>query len=133
MSPHAVPFEPVGLDHLLLIVRGMDDAERFYGDVLGCTVRNRLPDNAMVELSAGIVLVDAADPKGAWAGSELGRNVDHFAIATSWWDEAAMRAHLARHGIAIEEQRAEEGSLSFYIRDPSGNMVELIRQGSAAV
>jgi hypothetical protein len=40
-----------------------------------------------------------------------------------------MRAWLARHGVAIEEERAEEGELSFYLRDPSGNLVELIRRG----
>jgi catechol-2,3-dioxygenase len=39
-----------------------------------------------------------------------------------------MREWLAGHGVAIEEERAEEDSLSFYVRDPSGNMVELIRK-----
>jgi glyoxylase I family protein len=126
------PFEPLGLDHLLLVVRGMEEAERFYCDVLGCTVLNKMPANAMLELSAGITLVDVADPKGAWAGSNgTGSNVDHFAIVTSWWDEAAMRSHLAHHRVAIEEERAEADTLSFYVRDPSGNMVELVRKGTA--
>lgn len=125
----APPFEPLGLDHLLLHVRGMEAAEGFYCGVLGCSVKQRLPQYAMAELSAGIVLVDMGDPKGAWAleGAGEGRNVDHFAIRTSQWDEAAMRAWLAEHDIAIEEERAEEGELSFYVRDPSGNLVELLR------
>jgi hypothetical protein len=38
-----------------------------------------------------------------------------------------MRAWLAEHDVAIEEERAEEDSLSFYVRDPSGNLVELLR------
>jgi catechol 2,3-dioxygenase-like lactoylglutathione lyase family enzyme len=109
----------------------MAQAERFYCDALGCSVGNRMPQHAMMELSAGLVLVDAADPNGSWAcEGERGRNVDHFAIETSWFDEVAMRAHLSRHGIAIEEERLEEDSLSFYVRDPSGNLVELIRKGA---
>jgi glyoxylase I family protein len=79
------PFEPLGLDHLLLHVRGMDAAERFYCGVLGCSMKHRLEQYAMAELSAGIVLVDTDDPKGSWAleGTNPGRNVDHFAVRTS--------------------------------------------------
>jgi len=126
----APPFEPLGLDHLLLHVRGMDAAERFYCAVLGCSVKSRLPRYGMLELSAGVTLVDTADPKGSWAleGAGEGRNVDHFALRTSHWDEAAMRSWLAGHDIEIEEERAEKGELSFYVRDPSGNLVELLRR-----
>lgn len=126
----APPFEPLGLDHLLLHVRGMEAAERFYCGVLGCSVKSRLPRFGMLELSAGVTLVDTDDAQGAWAleGAKAGRNVDHFAIATSHWNEAAMRSWLAEHDIGIEEERAEDGELSFYIRDPSGNLVELLRR-----
>ena len=124
------PFEPLGLDHLLLHVRGMAEAERFYCGVLGCSVKHRLPRYAMVELSAGIVLVDTADANGSWAleGTQAGRNLDHFAIRTDYWEEAEMRAWLAGNGVPIEEERFEEDEQSFYVRDPSGNLVELLRR-----
>jgi catechol 2,3-dioxygenase-like lactoylglutathione lyase family enzyme len=124
------PFQPLGLDHLLLHVRGMAGAEEFYCGVLGCTVKSRMPQWGMLELSAGVTLVDTDDPNGAWAleGAAPGRNLDHFAIATSAWDETEMRDWLAGHSITIEEERAEEASLSFYVRDPSGNLLELIRR-----
>jgi glyoxylase I family protein len=130
MSASLRPFEPLALDHLLLHVRGMEAAESFYCGVLGCAVKSRMPQWGMLELSAGVTLVDTEDPNGAWAleSAAPGRNLDHFAIATSAWDEAETREWLARHGIVIEEERAEQGSLSFYIRDPSGNLVELIRR-----
>ena len=123
------PFKLLGLDHLLLHVRGMAEAERFYCGVLGCEVKRRMPQYAMVELSAGVTLVDTADPNGSWAlqGTTPGRNVDHFAIRTDRWDEGAMRGWLAAHSIAIEEERADDEELSFYVRDPSGNLVELLR------
>ena len=129
MPSAAPPFAITGLDHLLLHVSGMADAEHFYCGVLGCTVRHRMSDSAMIELSCNVGLVDTADPKGGWAleGAQAGRNLDHFALAMSRWDESQMRDWLAVHGISIEEERSDDGELSFYIRDPSGNLVELLR------
>ena len=55
--------------------------------------------------------------------------MDHVCIATGPWDEAAMRAHLAAHGVEIVEEGIRGGArgdgLSFYVRDPSGNQLEL--------
>ena len=124
------PFNLLGLDHLLLHVRGMDEAERFYCGVLGCKVKHRMDRYAMSELSAGIVLVDTADANGSWAleGAAAGRNVDHFAILTAGWDDTKMRAWLSDNKIPIEEERADDEEVSIYIRDPSGNLVELINR-----
>ena len=110
----------------------MAEAERFYCGILGCTVKSRMPQYGMLELSAGVALVDTDDPNGAWAldGAIPGRNLDHFAIATDDWDEQRMRDYLAEHRIEIIEERAEEGELSFYVKDPSGNVVELFRRPS---
>jgi glyoxylase I family protein len=126
----AAPFNPLGLDHLLLHVRGMDEAERFYCEILGCTVKHRMPRYAMTELSSGIVLVDTANANGSWAleGAVAGRNLDHFAILTDGWDDAAMRSWLADNLVPIEEERVEEKEVSIYVRDPSGNLVELIKR-----
>ena len=132
MQTIAPPFTLVGLDHLLLHVRGMAEAERFYCGILGCAVKHRMPQYGMLELSAGVSLVDTDDPNGAWAleGASPGRNLDHFTIATDHWDEQRMRAYLADHRIDIVEERAEEDELSFYVKDPSGNIVELLRRSS---
>lgn len=129
----APPFKLLGLDHLLLHVRGMEAAERFYCDVLGCSVEGRMSQWAMLGLSAGVTLVDTDDPNGAWAleGTRAGSNLHHFAIAISDWDEVTMRDWLASHAVAIEEERADEAERSFYVRDPSGNLVELIRKAEA--
>ena len=129
----APPFEIRGLDHLLLHVRGMAEAENFYCGVLGCSVRHRMPQYAMVELEAGsssLALVDTADPHGSWAleGAEAGRNLDHFALATGGFDERAMRKWLEQHQIRIEEERSDEEEHSLYVRDPSNNLVELLRR-----
>ena len=126
------PFKPIGLDHLLLIVGDLDQTLDFYVDVVGCEVVSRLPQYGMVELSPGVDLVDAASPEGAWArvGEGDGRNLDHFCMAVAGCDEAALRGHLAAHGVAIEEERLENGRLSLYVRDPSGNAVELMNKSA---
>jgi catechol 2,3-dioxygenase-like lactoylglutathione lyase family enzyme len=107
----------------------------FYDGVLGCTVETRIPQFGMIELRAGnahIDLVDVAAPEGAWAKGPTngGRNIDHFALAIQPRDIQSLRDHLRSHGIAITEEREEEStggkSLSLYVRDPSGNTIELI-------
>lgn len=128
------PFDLAGLDHVVLLVRDMDKARHFYEEVLGCTVDRELPEYGMLQLRAGASLIDLVDigsARGEWGRPEVegGRNMDHVCIATGPCDEQAMRAHLARHGIAIVEEGIRYGAqgdgMSFYIRDPSGNQIEL--------
>ena len=128
------PFVLEGIDHLLLVVDGMERALEFYEGVLGCTLEERYPQWGMAQLRAGaalINLVDIAAENGAWAKPDAagGRNMDHLCIALGAHDEQALRDHLARHGVAIVEESWHAGargeSLSIYVRDPSGNTLEL--------
>jgi glyoxylase I family protein len=125
------PFSLKRIEHVLLLVSGMDDALRFYEGVLAAKLETRIPQFGMAELRAGashIDLVDIATEEGAWARPQVsgGRNVDHVALRIDSCDEAALRRHLASHGVDIVEERVEEESRSFYVRDPSGNVVELM-------
>jgi glyoxylase I family protein len=116
------------------LVDDMARATAFYTKVIGCSLDNDLPQYGMRQLRAGANLIDLVDistSEGAWAKPEVagGRNVDHIALALGPADPDAVRAHLAAHHIDIEEEGdrigAEGDSLSFYIRDPSGNQIEL--------
>jgi catechol 2,3-dioxygenase-like lactoylglutathione lyase family enzyme len=129
-----LPFALEGIDHILLLVDGMAAASTFYQEVIGCTFEESLPEFGMAQLRAGntlINLVDISAPEGSWAvpGVAGGRNVDHFCIAIGRHDEAALRSHLAAHGVEIIEESFHAGargeSLSLYVRDPSGNVIEL--------
>jgi glyoxylase I family protein len=128
------PFALDGIDHILLLVDDMAKARAFYESVLGCRFEEALPQYGMAVLRAGsalINLVDIAAVQGRWALPEVsgGRNLDHFCLALGGHDEAALRRHLAAHGIEIVEEAFHAGargeSLSLYIRDPSGNVIEL--------
>ena len=128
------PFLLERLDHVVLLVRDMDEARSFYEQVLGCTVDRELPKFGMLQLRAGVSLIDLVDigsTEGEWGRPDVegGRNMDHVCIATGPCDEQVMRAHLARYGVNIVEEGirygAEGDGMSFYFRDPSGNQIEL--------
>ena len=124
------PLRITGIDHLLLKVDSMDQALAFYEGVLGCDIKSTLPEFGMAELSAGrqgLDLVDVGAEEGAWARPRPadGGNLDHLCLAADVASEALLRAHLARHEVPIIEERLEDGHLSLYVLDPSGNHVEL--------
>ena len=123
------------IDHVVLRVCDMDAMRRFYCDVLGATHVAWRPEFGMSHLKAGnamidLVLVDGplGKPGGAAPGKE-GRNMDHFCLRVDPFDQDAIVAHLARHGIAVGEIRrrygAEGNGISIYVSDPEGNTVEL--------
>jgi catechol 2,3-dioxygenase-like lactoylglutathione lyase family enzyme len=143
------------LDHVVLRVADLERAKAFYRDVLGCPVEKWQPEIGLLQMRAGAALIDLvtldgklgregsrrsfASPDadsgtsgpargGAGPGAE-GHNLDHFCVRLERFDEAALRAHLAKHGVACGEalQRygAEGTGPSLYIKDPDGNTVEL--------
>lgn len=134
MTVAAPPFSMVGIDHVVFLVDDMPAALRFYGDVLGCRPGYSYPALGMEQVWAGaalIVLWDITHPGAAGAVPPVsgGRNVDHVCIALGPFEEDALRAHLAAHGVAIEREAFHGGARgmgnSFYVRDPFGNKLEL--------
>jgi catechol 2,3-dioxygenase-like lactoylglutathione lyase family enzyme len=123
------------IDHIVLRVVDLARMLRFYADVLGCREVRRQDEIGLVQLRAGSSMVDLIpiDGKlgaagGAAPGSE-GRNVDHFCFRVEPFDEEAIRAHLAAHGItagpAAPRFGAEGEGPSIYLQDPEGNTIEL--------
>ena len=120
-----------GLDHIVLRVGDLDRAIRFYETVLNCHVERRLEQPKLVQLRAGVSLIDlvpASVSPGA-ASDVAGRNMDHFAVRVDGFDAAALAAHLRQHGIEVAEVKERYGAEgygpSLYISDPDGNTVEL--------
>lgn len=123
------------IDHVVLRVRDMDAMRRFYCDVLGAVHVAWRPEFGMSHLKAGASMIDliAVDGPlgragGAAPGTE-GRNMDHLCLRIEPFDQEAIVAHLARHGVAVGEIRrrygAEGNGISIYVADPEGNTVEL--------
>jgi catechol 2,3-dioxygenase-like lactoylglutathione lyase family enzyme len=123
------------IDHLVLRVIDLDRMQRFYCDVLGCTVERRQEAIGLLQLRAGRSLVDLVPVTGklgaaggAPPGKE-GRNVDHFCFRVEPFDADAIARHLAAHGVShgpVEPRYGAEGEgPSIYLSDPEGNVVEL--------
>ena len=127
-------FSISGIDHIVLRVEDVTRALEFYRDTLGCTVEREQRAQGLTQLRAGRSLIDlvAADgPLGGRTahGARGGPNVEHFCLTLVPFDEAALRAHLAAHGIEAGEGAVRYGAegegRSLYIEDPDGNRVEL--------
>lgn len=135
MADTAPPFALGGFDHIVL--RSADPARliRFYCDVLGCTVAHEQPKLGLTHLRAGDQLIDIMDAHGSLARADdeplrqAARNLDHFCLTLQPFDEAAIRAHLARFGIAPDIAKDRYGAFgtgpSIYLSDPDGNGIEL--------
>lgn len=130
------PVEVAKIDHIVLRVRDVPRAIRFYRQVLGCAVAHRQPKLGLVHLRAGASMIDlvALDgPLGRMGGAaplkKGRRNLDHFALRVARFDEEALRRHLRRFGIDMGQpaQRygAEGVGPSVYFSDPEGNVIEL--------
>lgn len=131
-----------GLDHIVLRVVDLDAMIRFYGEVLGCPVERRQDEIGLVQLRAGSAMIDLVPVDGTLgraggaAPGDEGRNLDHLCLRVEPFDEAAIRHHLALHGVEagpVESRYGAEGEgPSIYLLDPERNTVELKGPPSAA-
>jgi catechol 2,3-dioxygenase-like lactoylglutathione lyase family enzyme len=129
------PIAVRGFDHIVLRVRDKDRMLGFYVGVLGLAVDRDRPELGLTHVRAGPQMIDLVTldgPLGRQGGAGPAgeaRNLDHFALQVRPFDEAAIRAHLAAHGVEVVEEGQRYGAdgtgFSLYVRDPEGNTVEL--------
>ena len=129
------PFTLRQIDHVVLRVADLDKSLHFYCGILGGTLDKVQENVGLWQVRAGASLIDLVPlsgllgARGGGGPGEGGRNLDHFALQVTPFDEDKIRAHLAAHDIAIVEAGPRYGAQgtgpSVYIRDPDGNTVEL--------
>ena len=129
------PFQLQQIDHVVLRVRDTVAMENFYRLVLGCTLERRQEAIGLVQLRAGISLIDLVDvegPLGRMGGAAPGvegRNMDHLCLRAEPFDREAIVAHLQAHGVRMGEFGMRLGAQgegpSQYLCDPENNLVEL--------
>ncbi|HEV8533038.1 MAG TPA: VOC family protein [Methylomirabilota bacterium] len=117
-------FDPLGLDHIVLRVSDQEASQRFYVDILGCTLDHVNARISLVQLRFGEQLIDLLP------GRPSAEGLDHFCLSIRCADLGAVREALADRGVKLEgevvERRGAYGTgPSLYLRDPDGYLIEL--------
>ncbi|HLG21245.1 MAG TPA: VOC family protein [Candidatus Manganitrophaceae bacterium] len=118
-----------GLRHLALRVADMAKSRKFYEETLGMKVV-WAPDTENIYLSSGsdnLALHQIAP--GARLSQGEGQPLDHFGWIVE--NEAAvdgLAAKMEKAGVAIlkRPRRHRDGSYSFYMADPDGNVIQIL-------
>jgi len=101
----------VGLNHVALEVRDLDEALDWYGRFFDVRLRGRRPTMAWIDLGDQFIALS----EGAVGEPDRAR---HVGLVVN--DKEVLRAALIAAGMAV----ARSGSLR--VRDPSGNQLEIV-------
>ena len=111
-----------------LYVRDLDEAERFYTEVLGLEPVQRGEVLIAFRCGDGVLLLFDSEKTSAPGRSVPAHGTTgpgHVAFTARDDELDAWRQRLAQHGVEIEsEVEWEVGGRSIYFRDPSGNSLE---------
>src|SRR6059036_1520096 len=118
-------FKPLGIDHVVLRVSDQARSQRFYEDVLGCTLAKFNERISLIHLRFGEALIDRqkwSGPTGpaSVAGKRSISCDDLKAVA-----EELRRKAVALEGDVVQRFGAFGDGPSLYLRDPDGHMIEL--------
>jgi len=118
-------FTPLGLDHVVLRVRDQAATQRFYIDVVGCTLERVNAPLSLIHLRFGDQLIDLLPGDG-----DGGTGMDHVCLSIRCDDLRALATSLEARGVKLEgEVRDRFGAWgvgpSLYFRDPDGYRIEL--------
>jgi catechol 2,3-dioxygenase-like lactoylglutathione lyase family enzyme len=118
-----------GLRHLALRVADVDRATEFYRKVFGMRVIWQPDaDNAYLTSGCDNLALHRGDP-----GDPAAQSLDHLGFVVATIDEVESGFLWAQqNGVSIIHplRHHRDGSVSFYIRDPDGNVIQLLYEPS---
>ena len=116
------------LDHFGVDVADLDRAERFYTEVLGMSVRMRLPDQRLLRHGDGSCALfwkpDRVPGALDQVTSPLGKS--HHAFEVSWEDLQRALEFFPERGIPHHAPIDWGDHHCLYFLDPDGNLLELV-------
>ncbi len=129
MSEEKRPLPLRGLRHLALKVTDIAKSRRFYEGILGMRIVWE-PDPESIYLSLGSDnLALHQIPPGETLAEERGQRLDHFGFIAeneSIVDAVARKMEEAGVPIVKPVKRHRDGSYSFYMADPDGNVIQIL-------
>ncbi|HLR76773.1 MAG TPA: VOC family protein [Balneolaceae bacterium] len=120
-------FSPTGINHITIRVNDINQAEQFYGELLGFEQVRKMGES-MTVYQVGeedtIVLVEA---ETSYDPSSRDYRVDHFGFYVDSEDEVdEMAEYLRSNEVTILSGPANRKRGRFiFISDPDGNMIEI--------
>jgi catechol 2,3-dioxygenase-like lactoylglutathione lyase family enzyme len=131
-KPDGSVFKAAAVNHLLLMVPDVDKCRDFYTDLLGMKVLYYKPGDIFgVDNPAGPACFLKFGDSVIYIRKSLHPEhkpyIAHFAITLENYDQAAVKAELARHGYTpVADTR-----YGWIIRDPAGMRIEVAGKGMA--
>ncbi len=121
--------KPKRIGHLVLNVKDVDTATKFYTDVLGFEIALERPGFGTF-LTCGRIHHDLAlfqAKEDAQEVAEGGLGLNHMAIQVEDYEELEDYYHKLQQYFEVDELRTVDHSMtkSIYIKDPDGNGIEL--------
>jgi glyoxylase I family protein len=110
-----------GVDHIVLHVRDVPRAKKFYTEVLGMTAYRE--SDEQVFLHAGQQGVALFKKQGE-APLATGNDLNHLALNVAAGTYETLKAELERHGVAVGGRPGEDRCV--YFRDPDGHRLQLV-------
>ena len=122
----------MGLDHVVVNTQDLEQAIRFYRDVLGLEIL-RLEEfraGKVGFVSARVSPETIIDIRPIAAGERVTPNMDHYCLVLDQTDMHQLHAELQAKGIKVEETvrpawGAQGYGQQFKLWDPDGNKIEL--------
>jgi glyoxylase I family protein len=121
-------FTPLGLDHVVLRVRDQAASQKFYTEVLGCTLDHVNERISLVQLRFGDQLIDLLPATGPI--TDPGAGMDHVCLSIRCDDLGSVAQALRARGVevlgdVVDRRGAYGTGPSLYVHDPDGYTLEL--------
>ena len=115
-----------GLDHIVLHVRDMGRARRFYVDVLGMTIERETTWQTFMHCGRqGVALFESGE-----ADFVSGHDLNHLALVVDEGDRESIKETLEAAGAVVEARDGDPTCL--YFDDPDGHRIQILYPGFRA-
>src|SRR5262245_8215287 len=110
------PFKSSRIDHISIQVTDLPRSIAFYQKVFGLSILSEDKPNEIVRMGTTRIIVSLhhKEPTGI---------MDHYAIAIDAFDKESVAASLKQQGLTAQENL----DYGFYVRDPEGIPVQIVR------
>jgi catechol 2,3-dioxygenase-like lactoylglutathione lyase family enzyme len=114
---------PGGFNHMTLPTRDMDEAKRFFVEVLGATVELERPDHVTLRIGSADIGF-ARNGTSGWTAAEA--EYPHYTFLVKPEDLVPLKQRLESYGVPTHDVWTRNGvDAAMYFRDPTGNLWEL--------